>query len=162
MGYRKREQRDHTMDFGSPLHADTPVGTLPSMPPGKRRPDVSWLPVLLRNVQVLLDQGEATRGCTATVRGGHIIVARVDAAGADPRSRMTLLKGDTYGLSLYHRKKWDPLPFQGTPNQLVDIMNTALAHWAVDWTSPDLEVPNFRNRALRHRQTGTAARRGRC
>ena len=73
------------------------------MPPANRRPDVSWLPVLLPKVLTLLDQGQATRGCTATVRGGHIIVGRVDEVGADPRFRMTLLKGDTYGLSLYRR-----------------------------------------------------------
>jgi hypothetical protein len=100
------------------------------MPRAKRRPDVSWLPVLLPNVQALLDQGEATRGCIATVRGGHIIVARVDEAGPDPRFRMTLLKADAYGLSLYRRKRWEPLPFEGTLNQLIDVMNTALAHWA--------------------------------
>jgi hypothetical protein len=92
---------------------------------------------LLPNVRALLDAGEATRGCTATVRGGHTIVGRVDEAGADPRFRMTLLKGDTYGLSLYHRKKWDPLPFEGTLTELVDVMNTALAHWATDWSLPD-------------------------
>jgi hypothetical protein len=125
------------MNAPLPLHAGIAVGTLPSMPPAKRRPDVSWLPVLLPNVQALLDQGEATRGCTATVRGGHIIVRRVDEAGADPRFRMTLLKGDAYGLSLYHRKKWQPLPFQGTLNELVEVMNTALAHWAADWSLPD-------------------------
>src|SRR4029453_11770536 len=114
-----------------PLHACSALGTLPThMSPAKRRPDVSWLPVLLPNVQVLLDQGQATRGCTATVRGGHIIVGRVDEVGADPRFRLTLLKGDVYGLSLYRRKKWEPLPFQGTLTELVDVMNTALAHWA--------------------------------
>jgi len=75
------------------------------MPPAQRRPDVSWLPVQLPNVQALLDQGQATRGCRATVRGGHIIVSRVDEAGADPRFRLALLKGDEYGLSLYRRKK---------------------------------------------------------
>ncbi len=52
-------------------------------------------------------------------------------------TRMTLLKGYTYGLSLYHRKKWDPLPFEGTLTELVDVMNTALAHWATDWSLPD-------------------------
>jgi hypothetical protein len=50
---------------------------------------------------------------------------------------MTLLKGDAYGLSLYHRKKWDPLPFHGTLRELVEVMNTALAHWATDWSLPD-------------------------
>lgn len=125
-------------DDGSPLRAGSAVGTLPNMPPAKRRPDISWLPVLLPNVQALLDQGGSTRGCTATVRGGHIIVGRVDEHGADPRFRLTLLRGDTYGLSLYHHKKWDLLPFEGTPSQLVDVMNTALAHWATDWSLPDL------------------------
>jgi hypothetical protein len=126
-----------SMTAPRPLHTAIALGTLPSMPPAKHRPDVSWLPVLLPNVQALLDQGEATRGCTATVRGGHIIVGRVDADGADPRFRMTLLKGDAYGLSLYRRKKWEPLPFQGSPNELVELMNTALAHWAVDWSLPN-------------------------
>jgi hypothetical protein len=100
-----------------PLHACSVLGTLPNMPPANRRPDVSWLPVLLPKVLTLLDQGQATRGCTATVRGGHIIVGRVDEAGADPRFRMTLLKDDEYGLSLYRRKKWERLPFQApSPN----------------------------------------------
>jgi hypothetical protein len=125
------------MECSRSLHAGFVVGTLPNMPSAKRGPDVSWLPVLLPNVQALLDQGEATRGCTATVRGGHIIIGRVDEAGADPRFRLTLLKGDTYGLSLYRRKKWEPLPFQGTYTELVEVMNTALAHWAVDWSLPD-------------------------
>jgi len=75
---------------------------------------------------------------TATVRGGHIIVGRVDEAGADPRFRMTLLKGgDSYGLSLYHRKKWGPVTFQGTLNELVEAVNTALAHWTTDWSLSD-------------------------
>ena len=130
-------RRLHLDERTAPLHAAIAIGTLPNMPLAKRRPDVSWLPVLLPNVQALLDQGEATRGCTATVRGGHIIVGRADAAGADPRFRMTLLKGDTYGLSLYHRKKWDPLPFEGTLTELVDVMNTTLAHWATNWSLPD-------------------------
>ena len=103
----------------------------------QRRPDASWLPVLLPNVQALLDQEQATRGCNATVRGGHIIIGRVDKAGADPRFRLTLLKADQYGLSLYRRTKWEPLPFQGTYTELVDVMNTALAHWAADWSLPD-------------------------
>src|SRR5207237_7563965 len=98
------------------------------MPPAKQGPDASWLPVLLPNVRALLDQGEATRGCTAIVRGGHIIVGRVDEDGVDQRFRMTLLKGEAYGLSLYRRKKWEPLPFHGTVNELVEVMNTALAH----------------------------------
>src|SRR4030095_1921441 len=37
-------------------------GTLPSMPPAKRRPDTSWLPTVVPTVQSLLDHGEATRG----------------------------------------------------------------------------------------------------
>ncbi len=90
------------------------------------------------SVQALLDQGEATRGCTATVRAGHLVVGRVDEVGADPRFRLTPLGRDTYGLSLYHRKKWDPLPFEGTLTELVDVINHDLAPWAADWSLPDV------------------------
>jgi hypothetical protein len=55
---------------------------------------------------------------------------------ADIRIRKALLKADAYGLSLYGRKKWE-LAFQGTLPELIDVMNTALAHWATDWSVPD-------------------------
>ena len=50
---------------------------------------------------------------------------RLDAAAAQLRSLLDL--------SLYRRNRWERLPFEGTPGELVDVMNTALAHWAVEW-----------------------------
>ena len=106
------------------------------MPPAKRRADTSWLPTVVPTVQALLDQGEATRGLTVKVRGGHLILGRPDDDGLDQRFRLTPLGGAQYGLSLYHRNRWDPLPFQGTFNEMVDVMNNALTGWAADWSLP--------------------------
>ena len=75
-------------------------------------------------IQALLDEGEATRGFTVKIRGGHLILGRVDEAGPDPRFRLTPLGGGRYGLSLYDRNRWDPLPYEGTLNELVEVINT--------------------------------------
>jgi len=107
------------------------------MPAAKRRPDTSWLPMVVPTVQSLLDHGEATQGMTVKTWGGHLVLGRVDADGPDPRFRLTPLGGSQYGLSLYDRNRWDPLPYEGTLNELVDVMNTDLGAWAA--ASP--EVP---------------------
>jgi hypothetical protein len=39
-------------------------------------------------------------------------------------------------LSLYDRNRWEPLPYEGTLNEMVDAMNSDLAHWAADWSLP--------------------------
>ena len=106
------------------------------MPPAKRRSDTSWLPTVVPTVQHLLDQGETTRGMTVKTWGGHLVLGRVDAAGPDPRFRLTPLGGGRYGLSLYEGNRWDPLPYDGTLNELVDVMNTDLGAWAATW--PDV------------------------
>lgn len=62
----------------------------------------------------MLDAGEATRGLTVTSRAGHLLVGRTDEYGPDPRFRLTPLGAGAYGLSLYRRKRWEPLPFEGT------------------------------------------------
>jgi len=82
----------------------------------------------------MLEAGEVTRGLNVTVRGGHLIVGRTDEHGADPRFRLTPLGAGAYGLSLYHRHRWDPLPFQGSLEELADTMNHDLAAWAEDWS----------------------------
>ena len=105
------------------------------MPPAKRHLEVPWL-ALASTVQTLLDQGEATRGLTAKIRGQHVIVSRPDESGPDPRFRITPLGGTRYGLSLYARNRWEPLPYAGTLTDLVDVMNSDLAVWAAEWTSP--------------------------
>ena len=108
------------------------------MSPAKRRADRFWLPTLVPTAQSLLDQGEATRGLTVKTWGGHLVLGRVDDAGPDPRFRLTPLGGGRYGLSLYDRNRWDPLPFEGTLNELVDVMNHDLSAWAAAWP----EVPS--------------------
>lgn len=103
------------------------------MPPARSRPDTAWLPTVVPTLQALLDQGDATGGFTVKTRGGHLILGRVDDAGPDPRFRLTPLGGGRYGLSLYDRNRWDPLPYEGTLNELVDVMNNDLAAWAAAW-----------------------------
>jgi len=108
------------------------------MPPARRRPDTSWLPTMVPTVQTLLDQGEATRGLEVKTRGGHLILGRLDEDGPDPRFRLTPLGDSRYGLSLYDRNRWDPLPYEGTLSELVDVINNDLAAWAAPWPSPSL------------------------
>ena len=83
---------------------------------------------------MLLDAGETTRGLNVTARGAHLIVGRTDEYGAAPRLRLTPLGAGAYGLSLYRRKRWEPLPFEGTLQELADSMNHELAAWADDWS----------------------------
>src|SRR5439155_588232 len=61
---------------------------------------------------------------------------RIDELGPDRRVRLTPLGAGQYGLSIYDRNRWEPLPFEGTLNELVDVMNNDLAHWAADWSLP--------------------------
>src|SRR5215831_5948492 len=97
----------------STLPAAHGCGTLPSMPPAKRRPDTSWLPTVVPTVQGLLDHGEATRGMTVKTWGGHLVLGRVDAAGPDPRFRLTPLGGGRYGLSLLRPQPLGSAPLRG-------------------------------------------------
>jgi len=103
------------------------------MPPTRRRPDVSWLPTVVPTLQTLLQAGEVTRGLNVIARGGHLIVGRTDEHGADQRFRLTPLGAGAYGLSLYRGKRWEPLPFEGTLQELAETMNHDLAAWAQDW-----------------------------
>ncbi|MDE3076815.1 MAG: hypothetical protein KGJ86_15465 [Chloroflexota bacterium] len=90
-------------------------------------------------LQPLLDHGEATAGLTAVVSRGGIVLSRPGQTASlaepepDPRFRLTFLGGDQFGLSLRRLERWELLPFQGAVQDLVDVMNTALAHWASDW-----------------------------
>lgn len=108
-------------------------GTLPPMAPVKRRRDTSWLPTVVPTVQTLVDRGEATRGLVVKTWGGHLILGRVDEAGPDPRFRLSPLGDGQYGLSLHDRNRWDPLPYQGTLDELVVVMNNDLGAWAAEW-----------------------------
>ncbi|MBV9544755.1 MAG: hypothetical protein JOY61_10290 [Chloroflexi bacterium] len=82
----------------------------------------------------MLDAGEATRGLNVTARGSQLVVGGTDEYGADPRFRLTPLGVNAYGLSLYRRKPWEPLPFEGTLEKLAETMNHELGAWADDWS----------------------------
>ena len=69
--------------------------------------------MVVPTVQSLLEQGETTCGMSVTPIG---------------RGR--------YGLSLYDRNRWDPLPYEGTLDELVDVLNTDLGAWAA--AGPDV------------------------
>jgi hypothetical protein len=97
------------------------------MPASRRRPDVSWLPTVAPSLERLLAAGHATKGLHVTARAGHLVVGRTNAQGADPRFRLTPLGGGAYGLSLYRRQRWEPLPFQGTLQELAETMDHELS-----------------------------------
>ena len=82
----------------------------------------------------MLDAGAVTCGLNVIARGGHLIVGRTDEYGADPRFRLTPLGAGAYGLSLYRRKRWEALPFEGTLEELAETMNHELSAWASDWS----------------------------
>jgi hypothetical protein len=104
------------------------------MPAQRRRPDVSWLPTVVPELQELLQAGDVTAGMTVKAYAGHLIVSRTDEQGADPRFRLTPLGQGAYGLSLHRRQRWEPLPFEGTLKELAETMNHELAAWADDWS----------------------------
>ena len=110
------------------------IGTLVGMPAPRRRPDVSWLPTVVPELEAYLQAGDVTSGMTVTAYAGHLIVSRTDDQGADPRFRLTPLGQGAYGLSLQRRRRWEPLPFEGTLRELADTMNHELAAWAQDWS----------------------------
>ena len=100
----------------------------------RRRPDVSWLPTVVPELQELLQAGDVTAGMKVKAYAGHLIVSRTDEQGADPRFRLTPLGQGAYGLSLHRRQRWEPLPFEGTLKELAETMNHELAAWADDWS----------------------------
>jgi hypothetical protein len=100
---------------------------------GTARPPTDWLPTVVPTLQALVNAGSVTPGLVVTPRAGHLTLGRQDAHGADPRFRLTPLGGTLYGLSLYRRRGWEPLPYQGTLEELVEVLNTDLHAWAADW-----------------------------
>ena len=95
---------------------------------------VSWLPTVVPTLERLLEAGQVTKGLHVSVRAGHLIVSRTDEHGADPRFRLTPLGVGACGLSLYRRQRWEPLPYEGTLQQLAETMNEDLSAWADDWS----------------------------
>lgn len=97
------------------------------------------LSMAVRQLGALLEAREVTRGLRAAPSRGRIVLSRdwqADLSAEpepDPRFRLTPLNGGRFGLSLYRRNRWERLPFQGTLEELVEIMSTTLAHWAAQF-----------------------------
>lgn len=100
---------------------------------GAARLPTDWLPTVVPTLQALVDAGAVTQGLVVTTRAGHLTLGRRDEHGPDPRFRLTPLGGTQYGLSLSRRRGWEPLPYQGTLEELVDVLNADLQAWAADW-----------------------------
>jgi hypothetical protein len=87
----------------------------------------------------MLDAEDATQGMHIQCRRGAIVLSRESSAEPpeqpelDPRFRLTPLGMDQFGLSLHRLDRWERLPFEGRLADLVEVMNTALAHWAVEF-----------------------------
>ena len=65
----------------------------------------------------------------------HLIVSRPDET-VPIRASASLHSAAAVRPVLYERNRWEPLPYEGTLNELVAVMNTDLAAWAADWPSP--------------------------
>lgn len=57
------------------------------------------------------------------IRGSHVILYSGDDGDKWNRIRLTRLGGGAYQLAMAdHRGKWDPTPFTGTMEQLLDLV----------------------------------------
>lgn len=96
------------------------------------------MPTVVPDLQILLEVGHATHGMSVTVRGGHLIVGRTDEHGPDPRFRLTPLGAGAYGLSLYRNQRWEPLPYEGTLQDLAVTLNNDLSPRPTSITPPQV------------------------
>src|SRR5713226_9753821 len=75
-------------------------------------------------LESFLGAGEATQGLHAKRSRGGIVLSRdwqenpAAEPEPDPRFRLTPLRQGQFGLSLYRRGRWEPLPFKGTLREL--------------------------------------------
>ena len=111
-------------------------GAPPNVPRVNRSTDTSWLPTVVPTAQSLVEHGERDTRHDAQNLGRSRGAGRVNADGLNPRFRLTPLGAGTYSLSLHDRNRWEPVPYEGTLDELVDVMNTDLAAWATPW--PDV------------------------
>ncbi len=100
---------------------------------GAARLPTDGVPTVGPTRQALVVDGAVTQGLAVTTRAGHLTLSRRDEYGPDPRFRLTPLGGAQYGLSLRRRHRWEPLPYQGALEDLVDVLNTDLQAWAAAW-----------------------------
>jgi hypothetical protein len=83
----------------------------------------------------LLETHDPTAGLYVRVHGDHLILRRMEPAGApgetepDDRVRLTKLSTTVYGLSVRrHTGRWERTPFAGTIEEMVDIILGCMQH----------------------------------
>jgi hypothetical protein len=94
----------------------------------------------IARIEPLLDGGDATHGMMAEQSRGAIVVYRFwvqwpnspPTEEHDPRFRLSPLGAGQFGLAIRQTSRWEKVPFAGTLEELVEVMNTMLAHWAIE------------------------------
>ena len=83
----------------------------------------------------LLAAHERTAGLYVRIHGDHLILGRREPIGPDgdmendDRVRLTRLSASMYGLSVRrHTGRWEPTPFSGTLEQMVDTILGCMQH----------------------------------
>ena len=73
------------------------------------------------NVQSRLLQASGHTHLNGSVRGRNLTVYSEEDGQREPRLRFTALPGGQYGLSFrHHTGKWEPAPFSGSLEQVID------------------------------------------
>ena len=83
----------------------------------------------------LLEAHPPTAGMYVRVHGDNLILGRQERLGPngqlenDDRVRLTHLSASSYGLSVKrHTGRWEPTPFMGTLEELVDVILGCMQH----------------------------------
>lgn len=83
----------------------------------------------------LLESHPPTAGMYVRVHGDHLILGRQEPMGPnnqvenDDRLRLTQLSASSYGLSVKrHTGRWEPTPFVGTLEEMIDIILGCMQH----------------------------------
>ena len=72
-----------------------------------------------------------------TARGKNIVIYSEFAGNKENRCRFTNLSGATYELGMAdHNGKWEPTPFEGTVDELLEMVMTEF-----EWVLCDFEHP---------------------
>lgn len=95
-----------------------------------------------QELRELLDGNPVTKGMTLRRHGSHFVLGRPDPdpdgpypdLEPDERVRLTHLGGLRYGLSVRrHTGRWERVPFQGAPSELVEALSSTLQHLVAAW-----------------------------
>lgn len=87
----------------------------------------------------LLAKSKVTAGLHVRVRGKNLTLVREETGPDgepedDPRARLTHLGGEQFGVSvLRHTGRWERTPFEGSIDEVVQIIIETMQHLVADW-----------------------------